>query len=164
MNIYKAVEWLYDNDFEIVFKNIGKELWEDLRQEISLIVLEYDEEKIIELIHKGKPVFKFWIVRVCCNQLHSKNGKMFKQYNTLLPIENVNRLMSEIDLNQYDHNTIDQVQKLIDKLYWYDKEILKMYIESGSVRKVAQLTGIPHTSIFITIKNIQKCIKQSLDY
>jgi len=155
---------LYDTEFELVFKNIGKDLWEDLRQEVSLIVLEYDVTKIRELLEKGKPVFKFWIVRICCNQVHSKNGKMYKQYNTLVPIEDVNKLMSETELNQYDHNTIDQVHKLINKLYWYDKEILMMYIEHGSVRKVSALTGIPHTSIFITIKNIQKCIKQSLDY
>jgi hypothetical protein len=164
MNTLQAVNWIYDKDFEIVFKNIGKELWEDLRQEISLIVLEYDNDKIIEIVKKGKPVFKFWIVRICCNQIHSKNGKMYKQYNTLIPIEDVSKLMSEIEYNQYDQHTIEQVNTQIDKLYWYDKEILKLYIEHGSVRKVAALTGIPHTSIFITIKNIQKCIKQSLEY
>jgi hypothetical protein len=89
---------------------------------------------------------------------------MYKQYNTLIPIEDVSKLMSEIEYNQYDQHTIEQVNTQIDKLYWYDKEILKLYIEHGSVRKVAALTGIPHTSIFITIKNIQKCIKQSLEY
>lgn len=164
MNIYRAIEWIYDNEFEIVFKNIGKDLWEDLRQEISLIVLEYDKNKIHEIIEKGKPVFRFWIVRICCNQLHSKNGQMFKQYNAIIPIEDVSKIMNEIEFNQFDHETIDQINKLIDKLYWYDKEILKLYIEHRSVRKVAELTGIPHTSIFITIKNIQKCIRQSLEY
>jgi hypothetical protein len=164
MTTYKAIEWLYDNEFEVVFRNIGKDLWEDLRQEISLIVLEYDEIKIRELTDKGKPVFKFWIVRVCCNQIHSKNGKMYKQYNNLILIEDVNKLMQEVEMNQYNHQTIEQVNKLIEGLYWYDKEILKLYIEHGSVRKVAAITGIPHTSIFITIKNIQKCIKQSLEY
>jgi hypothetical protein len=164
MTTYKAIEWLYDKEFEVVFRNIGKDLWEDLRQEVSLIVLEYDEIKIRELLDKGKPVFKFWIVRVCCNQIHSKNGKMYKQYNNLFLIEDVNKLMQEVEMNQYNHHTIDQVNKLIEGLYWYDKEILKLYIEHGSVRKVAAITGIPHTSIFITIKNIQKCIKQSLEY
>lgn len=164
MNILKGIEWLYDHEFELVFKNIGKDLWEDLRQEISLIVLEYDQIKMLEILSKGKPVFKFWIVRICCNQIHSKNGKMYKQYHTIIPIEDVSKLMDEVELNQFDQSTIDKLNLLIQKLYWYDQEILKMYIEHGSVRKVAALTGIPHTSIFITIKNIQKCIKQSLDY
>jgi len=35
----KAIEWLYDKEFEYVFKNIGKDLWEDLRQEVAVIVL-----------------------------------------------------------------------------------------------------------------------------
>jgi hypothetical protein len=159
----KWIEWLYDDDFEIIFKRIGKELWEDLRQEICIIVLEYDQHKIDELIQKGKPVFKFWIVRVCMNQV-SKNGKLNKTYNVLIPVEDINKFIKkDIQIN-IDIEFIKQIYNQIDKLYWYDKEILKLYIELGSVRKVSVHTGIPHTSIFITIKNIQRCIKQSLEY
>ena len=45
----KAIGWLYDTEFEFVFKNIGKDLWEDLRQEVAYIVLQYDRKKISEL-------------------------------------------------------------------------------------------------------------------
>lgn len=162
MNILKAIEWIYDSEFEQVFKNIGKELWEDLRQEIALIVCEYDVNKITELEQKGKQVFKFWIVRVCCNQLHSKYGKMFRLYNSLIPVEDIMKFVREEDDVSNDEEVIHSIQNSIDKLYWYDSEILKMYIELGSVRKVSAETRIPHTSIFITIKNIRKCIKKSL--
>jgi hypothetical protein len=50
----KTIEWLYDKEFEYVFKNIGKDLWEDLRQEVAVIVLEYDPTKLSELQSKGK--------------------------------------------------------------------------------------------------------------
>jgi len=158
----KAINWLYDKEFELAFKNIGRDLWEDLRQEIALIVLEYDKDKIAELESKGKQVFKFWIVRICCNQLHSKYGKMWRLYNQLLPVEDIVKFIRE-EVEEFDDQPlINSIQKKIEQLYWYDKEVLKMYIELGSVRKVSAITGIPHTSIFITIKNIRKCIKQSL--
>lgn len=160
----KAIDWLYDKEFELAFKNIGKDLWEDLRQEVALIVLEYNKDKIAELEIKGKQVFKFWIVRICCNQTNSKYGKFGRMYKSLIPVEDVTRFIAEeVEINDNQH-IIDNITKRMNDLYWYDKEILKMYIELGSVRKVSAETGIPHTSIFITIKNIRKCIKQSLVY
>ena len=160
----KAIEWLYDKEFEYVFRNIGKDLWEDLRQEIALIVLEYDLDKILELESKGKQVFKFWIVRICCNQTNSKYGKFGRMYASLVPVEDVMKFVKEEDEVDNSQEVIEGISKIINTLYWYDQEILKMYIELGSVRKVSKQTGIPHTSIFITIKNIRKCIKQQLVY
>lgn len=160
----KAIDWIYDKEFELAFKNIGKDLWEDLRQEIALIVLEYDKDKIAELESKGKQVFKFWIVRICCNQTNSKYGKFGRLYKSLIPVEDVTRFVSEEEEISDDQHIVDNITKKMNDLYWYDREILKMYIELGSVRKVSAQTGIPHTSIFITIKNIRKCIKDSLVY
>lgn len=157
----KAIEWLYDNEFELVFKNIGKDLWEDLRQEVALIVYEYDKNKVDEIIGKGKQVFKFWIVRICCNQTNTKFGKLGRMYKAIIPVEDVTKYIQEEE-DYDDQPVIDAITKRMNELYWYDKTILEMYVELGSVRKVSAATGIPHTSIFITIKNIQKCIKQSL--
>jgi hypothetical protein len=160
----KAINWLYDKEFEYVFRNIGKELWEDLRQEIAVIVLEYDSDKIIELEEKGKQVFKFWIVRICCNQTNSKYGKFGRLYASLVPVEDIVKFVKEEDDVDNSQELAEGISKIINGLYWYDQEILKMYIELGSVRKVSKQTGIPHTSVFITIKNIRKCIKQQLVY
>ena len=160
----KAIDWLYDKEFEYVFRNIGKDLWEDLRQEIAVIVLEYDSKKINDLEEKGKQVFKFWIVRICCNQTNSKYGKFGRLYASLVPVEDIVKFVKEEDDIDNSQELVDGISKIINGLYWYDQEILKMYIELGSVRKVSKQTGIPHTSVFITIKNIRKCIKQQLVY
>jgi transposase-like protein len=159
-----AINWLYDKEFEYVFKNIGKDLWEDLRQEVSLIVLEYDRDKIKELEKKGKQVFKFWIVRICCNQTNSKYGKFGRMYASLIPVEDIMKFVKEEEDIDNSIDVANSIAKIIPSLYWYDQEILKMYIELGSVRKVSAQIGIPHTSIFITIKNIRKCILSQLVY
>jgi len=160
----KSIGWLYDREFEFVFKNIGKELWEDLRQEVAYIVLQYDSKKIGELESKGKQVFKFWIVRICCNQTNSKYGKFGRLYASLLPVEDILKFVKEEEPIDNSQEVADGISKIVEGLYWYDQEILKMYVELGSVRKVSKQTGIPHTSIFITIKNIRKCIKSQLVY
>ncbi len=159
----KWIDWLYDKEFEIVFRNIGKELWEDLRQEVSIILFEYDKDKLTDIVSKGKNVFRFWVVRICCNQV-SNNGRLNKTYKVLIPVEDITKyIKKETDID-VDYSIVKQIEGRINGLYWYDKEILKLYIELGSVRKVSKQTGIPHTSIFITIKNVQKCIKQSLEF
>jgi transposase-like protein len=160
----KAIGWLYDTEFEFVFKNIGKDLWEDLRQEVAYIVLQYDRKKISELEDKGKQVFKFWIVRICCNQTNSKYGKFGRMYANLIPVEDILKFVKEEEPIDNSQEVADGITKLVDELYWYDQEILKMYVELGSVRKVSKQTGIPHTSIFITIKKIRSCIKSRLEY
>lgn len=160
----KAIGWLYDQEFKYVFQNIGKDLWEDLRQEVAVIVLEYDSEKLRELEAKGKQVFKFWIVRICCNQTNSKYGKFGRMYAALVPVEDIVKFIKEEEEIDNSQAVADSISKIVEGLYWYDQEILKMYVELGSVRKVSKQTGIPHTSIFITIKNIRKCIKSQLVY
>jgi hypothetical protein len=160
----KSIGWLYDQEFEFVFKNIGKDLWEDLRQEVAYIVLQYDAEKIAELEVKGKQVFKFWIVRICCNQTNSKYGKFGRLYGSLLPVEDIMKFVKEEEPIDNSQEVADGISKIVEGLYWYDQEILKMYVDLGSVRKVSKQTGIPHTSIFITIKKIRLCIRQQLQY
>lgn len=160
----KSIVWLYDREFEFVFKNIGKDLWEDLRQEVAYIVMQYDSKKISELEEKGKQVFKFWIVRICCNQTNLKYGKFGRMYASLVPVEDIMKFVKEEEQIDNSQAVADGITKIVEGLYWYDQEILKMYVELGSVRKVSKETGIPHTSIFITIKNIRKCIKQQLVY
>jgi transposase-like protein len=160
----RSIAWLYDTEFEYVFKNIGKDLWEDLRQEVAYIVLQYDSKKIGELEDKGKQVFKFWIVRICCNQTNSKYGKFGRMYASLLPVEDIMKFVKEEEPIDNSQAVADGITKIVEGLYWYDQEILKMYVELGSVRKVSKQTGIPHTSIFITIKKIRSCIKSQLVY
>jgi hypothetical protein len=120
----KAIEWLYDQEFKYVFQNIGKDLWEDLRQEVAVIVLEYDSKKLQELEAKGKQVFKFWIVRICCNQTNSKYGKFGRMYAALVPVEDIVKFIKEEEEIDNSQAVADSISKIIESLYWYDQEIL----------------------------------------
>lgn len=78
--------------------------WDDFLQEIYLIILQYNKEKIIGMYERGE--LKYWLIRVCINQYCSKNSpfyKKYKKYYTILDGNNFN-LTDEI-LNEERYNT-----------------------------------------------------------
>ena len=52
--------------------------WDDFLQEIYLIILQYNKEKIIGMYERGE--LKYWLIRVCINQYCSKNSPFYKKY------------------------------------------------------------------------------------
>lgn len=77
----KIVEEIYNTGLlRELCENIGvlpKDI-EDFQQEIYLILLEYDTEKIKELYNKKQ--LKFFMVRIIQNQYHSKNSPFYMKY------------------------------------------------------------------------------------
>lgn len=65
---------------EEIVNNIGvqTDLKDDLIQDIYVILLEYDQEKLKELINKNQ--IKFFISRIITNQYCSCTSPFFKQY------------------------------------------------------------------------------------
>lgn len=57
----------------------------------------------------------------------------------------------------------EKIDVPLDKLYWYEAEILKLYAEHGSYRKVEELTGISHVSVYNTVKKARINIKKKMD-
>ena len=67
---------------ETMCVNFGVEqaYFDDLVQEIYLIILEYDDNKIINMYEKNQ--IKFFITRIIKNQYFSKNSPFYKKYKT----------------------------------------------------------------------------------
>lgn len=81
MTVSSIVEELYKtNIITELCENIGvlpKDM-DDFTQEIYLILLEYNEEKLIEIYNKNQ--LKFFIVRIIQNQYNSKNSPFYMKY------------------------------------------------------------------------------------
>lgn len=54
------------------------------------------------------------------------------------------------------------VKCALAELHWYKQELLKLYVELGTYKAVSDKTGIPLTSVFKTITELRKEIKQKL--
>lgn len=64
---------------------------------------------------------------------------------------------------QMDYELLcDNVEKQVEGLYWYDREILKLYIELGNYRAIEKKTGIPYASAYKTVQKVVKEIKQKV--
>lgn len=168
------------NFCDCIAKMEPRHLQDDLKMEVITIVCGWPEEKIIQL-HENKAL-EFYVVRVILNQVKSKTSDFVRKYRQ--PVEYYveaqpdlvgkgNNTTERHALNIYqrvsnkqqtnessDERRIrEQVEELalseIDKLYWYDAEMIRLYLKLGSFRAIQEHTGIPFISCY---KNIQKSL------
>ena len=141
-----------DKELKQICRKIGGNLAEDLFQELMLILLEYDKEKLLSIYNKG--YYKWFLVKTLTNQFNSNSSPFAKKYRP-----------KEIDFiltSEYDHNIdilIDKIDKQLNKLHWYDRELFKAYVESGSYRKLSKQTDIPFNSISRTVNYVKTYIR-----
>lgn len=73
---------------------------DDLVQEIYMILLEYREDKIVEMYEKKQ--LKFFIVRIIQNQYNSCNSPFFKKYKKYYTIIDGNTINNDEMEEDYD--------------------------------------------------------------
>jgi hypothetical protein len=71
------------------------------------------------------------------------------------------------DIGTLDDNSIIQRKQTeeraldeIEKLEWYESEMMKLYVECGNYRGMEKRTRIPYSSCFCTVKNAIKKIQE----
>lgn len=167
----------------IVFKYTNnKYLEEELFQELMVILLEYDEDKLIELYNNNE--LTYWICAIIRNQSISSSSSFFrkiKKYNSLI---NDNYSTDyKFNLTKYndDYNNKELIFKNKKFIYeveeylvglekkqphnlnvWYDNELFRMYyfglpdkkpvVLPMSYREIQDFIKIPHCSIYHTIR------------
>lgn len=96
MSDFKGIEYLARNRVveEMIDKmNINSGYNNDLAQEVYLILLEYDADKINDLIQKKQ--INFFISRIIMNQVFSSTSDFYRKY-------------VKYDLNKRDITEIDE--------------------------------------------------------
>ena len=145
----------------------GDPLWRDLEQECVLILLEKDPDKILQ-IH-GQGYFKFYVVRLLLNLYRGKNNQFAQKYRHHDTTE-------EIDPNA--DMTHEEYSSLVDDMWaiaetemdsWakegafpYDKELLKLHMATGNMKKLSRETGIPYRSVIYSIEQAKAKIKAAI--
>lgn len=83
---------------EELCKNIGvnSNYIDDLVQEVYLIMLEYDQEKLKEIYEKGD--IKFWLTRVITNQYCSNTSPFYKKFRKYYDFVDDNNLEIGMEL------------------------------------------------------------------
>lgn len=138
----------------------------DLVQDLYVIILEYDRDKINKIIDNGHLIF--WSARVLMNQYVRTNSAFKTKYYTKLRTENyeVNNFeyLDEIDEHREFENKLNFVKNKMNDLHEYDKLLFEIYFSSGkSIRRLAKDTGISTTSIYTTLKNVKQYLKDEVE-
>jgi hypothetical protein len=180
MNYKEIISKHYESlDLVDFFKNIANDWWDELRQDVFLAICQYDEEKILDM-HNRK-CLKFFIIRIALNQFRSKTSKFyyqnFKNNANIIAlvdddtIENADSILFQNSLYDLQGETAyDKVEakivlaeKSIEKLRYFECEVLKLYLELGTYKKVSQDTGIPIRTIANGVKNAIKNVRLNIN-
>lgn len=154
-----------------IAKNICKtDFAEDLLHEALFVCLKYDEEKMEFIIQDGK--LFFFVARIMANMYHSKTSQYyykiarFYDKHTLQDCTKMSKFIFTNDTAQQEN--IELIESILDELYWYDREMFKLYYfgeldgKRYTLQSLADKTGISRRSIFTTIKNVKEYIRKRI--
>jgi len=140
-------------DLDVMIRSIKPQhLQDDIRQYCFLELLEKSEEFVLDLYNRGK--LKGYIMRVIYN---TSKGNKHNGLKIQLGNETPTEVIPECICEQYEEINIEPVLK---DVYWYKTELLRLYAEHGTFKKVSDLTKIPLKSVYTTIVEARKEIKK----
>ena len=62
----------------------------------------------------------------------------------------------------YQWEKLEQIDKILDSLYWYDKKIFQLYYSGETLDSLADKTKISRNSLFTTIDKVRTILKKEL--
>lgn len=157
-------------EYKDLCRNItkGNSLWEDLFQELILILCEKEPAKIEELYSKGQ--LKWFIVTILQNQYKSNTSDFYKDH-----IRFSQRSTELFDSPQIEESKeqIEDVLQVVDHVKekevfdttsdWYENKLFKSYLHESSFRKLERNTGISRVAINNTILQYVRKLKQKAE-
>lgn len=147
--------FLSKNFRDCIGKMEPEHLRDDLKQEVILIVCQLPEEKIKKL-HQDKAL-EFYTVKIILNLIKNSASLFSKQYRMPMIQFNNQEIADTHDTEEREiREAIEDIAiEEINRLYWYDAELVRLYMQLGNFRAIEEQTGIPFISCY---KNIQKSI------
>ena len=155
------IETFFQDNYENLqqaAKNItgNDPLWEELlHYTLDAFLMKKDVEEIIE---SGGG--RWYCVRIMLNSYRSTTSPFYTAYRRpSAELQEVPEYVEEEDLTE----VADKIKKEIENLNWYDKMLFEVFLDEGhTISSLARVTGIPRTSISLSINRIRRHIKKKL--
>jgi hypothetical protein len=137
-----------------------EELQYDLKAEVFLVLCEMNEDKLKGMYERNE--LKFYIVRTMLNMIKSDRSTFYKNYRNHIEFVDVDKDFEIINYDKMD--LIDKLEKNLEGLHWYNKEILKLYAIDfkKNAKELSRKTGIPYMSLVRTINKTKKQMKTNI--
>lgn len=149
-----------------------RHLHDELKSELFVVLSALPYEKIIGM--KERNELNFYIFATIRNMVNSGTSKFHKEfrqsglncytvdYQGQEASEPIDTLAERLRREQQSEDEVRQMHTVIDEMYWYDKAIIKLYLEHQSIRKVAKKLDIPPSSIKSTLDRCKEIIRKQL--
>ncbi len=142
---------------------------EEMYQELFLILAEMPNEKLEQIYKDG--YLDFWIIKIISNQFKSSTSTY--HHKVRKPIQNKVDHISRSGLDTLDELPgsdeqnmtpilLQELDNVIDNLFWYDQQLLRLYLEEGSIKRVSKRTDINPSYIGESLAKSKKVIRTQL--
>ena len=150
---------------------------EDAVQMLMLYFLKMNPDTLKKIYNKDgkKGIIKYGAValRRSFTSPRSEYYYTYKKYGVYEKHTEVIKYASgekvKLDLDEYNETPtweyFELIDKKLDNLYWYDREIYKLYYspDGETLDSLAKKTGISRNSLFTTIDNVRKYLINELN-
>ena len=174
-------ELFKSKDFnDCISKMEPRHLQDDLRSEVMLILCEKPASVIEEIYSRGQFDLKRYTVAIILNLIKSSTSPFFKKFRNINHLHSIlnsdegerddDYLFSDPEIevielkSRLDEEKKNELRMMeVYNLYWYDQEMIRLYLQNGNYRAIGAKTGISHVSIFNTIKKASHKIDDEVD-
>jgi hypothetical protein len=141
---------------ECIGKMEPAHLRDDLRQEVMLALLELTDDQFSRIQN-----IEYYTAGIICKMIRSSTSGFTKKYRSA-HLELTEHVADESNISERElkEQLEDFTISEIGSLYWYDAEMVRLYMRIGTFRGIQNLTGIPHVSCFKTIKKAMAVLKR----
>lgn len=163
---YEYIDQLYRNkDLNKLLQNISpKDLQDDLKQELAIILLKYDCEKLKSIIFDGK--FIGFVNNILWNLATQSNNVFIRTYRKQdihQAIEYLNSLQAkELKGGIVADRHLDKKMSKSAKDA-HEAIIFRKFVECRNMKEVAKYFNIPHKHVFIVVNNVKKELKERIN-
>ena len=157
---------------QIAANFIPAEHLDDLTQVVFEQLLNMDKEKLYGLLDTGD-IYRYFN-RMCKLSYYSKNSQYYYTYNKInehitFTEESKKQTTNNLYINADEGSTnADVINSILNELYWYDRELFKLYVlgdedvKKYTYTSLAKKTNISRISIYYTIKAVKKYVANRL--
>jgi len=151
-----------DREYYTLCGKLAPNFKDDLFQELMVILLEYDKDKIFKLYCENK--IRFFVVKILMNQACSNTSPFFKKYRMRINYADIDWHDEQSIPDELIHATTPAIQSYSKENdnNWYRTELFMQYIKEGSIRKLSAKTGIPPMSINRSLIEFKREIKTKI--
>ena len=175
-NIYKIVSELAEDFREMCYGiTSDKNTIDDAVQELMLYFMQMNQQSLKSIYEKDgeRGLLRYGAV-VLKRALTSPRSPFYYKYRkyythinsyytTNNTLNNLQNLPEKIERN-YNQEKLEQIDKVLDDVYWYDKKVFELYYyESNTLDSLSKKTGISRNSIFNTIDKVRQHIKEKIN-